>query len=162
MTSRAQSTWIDTQARAESLPEPGFGRRRRGDLDTNRPQLAVHCNAACQPQLSLRSYLFWSCSYACFSRICQTTIAPPRWVRKAIDWSHHAHRTSKNRWWYNILSIFGTYDRQSKLSQEQLNQLQKDTHFDKKELQQWYKGQGLHLAAFQYFRSPPSLHLQAF
>lgn len=33
---------------------------------------------------------------------------------------------------------------QSKLSQEQLNQLQKDTHFDKKELQQWYKGQ-LHL-----------------
>lgn len=30
--------------------------------------------------------------------------------------------------------------RQSKLSQEQLSQLQKDTHFDKKELQQWYKG----------------------
>ncbi|MCJ1376584.1 Neuronal calcium sensor 1 [Loxospora ochrophaea] len=29
---------------------------------------------------------------------------------------------------------------QSKLSQEELNQLQKDTHFDKKELQQWYKG----------------------
>ena len=36
---------------------------------------------------------------------------------------------------------------QSKLSQEQLNQLQKDTHFDKKELQQWYKGQ-LHLLQF--------------
>lgn len=33
---------------------------------------------------------------------------------------------------------------QSKLSQEQLNQLQRDTHFDKKELQQWYKG-GLRL-----------------
>lgn len=30
--------------------------------------------------------------------------------------------------------------RQSKLSQDELNQLQKDTHFDKKELQQWYKG----------------------
>lgn len=29
---------------------------------------------------------------------------------------------------------------QSRLSQEQLTQLQKDTHFDKKELQQWYKG----------------------
>lgn len=28
----------------------------------------------------------------------------------------------------------------SKLSQEQLSQLQKDTHFDKKELQQWYRG----------------------
>ncbi|KAH8753936.1 hypothetical protein BGZ57DRAFT_942623 [Hyaloscypha finlandica] len=29
---------------------------------------------------------------------------------------------------------------QSKLSQEQLNELQRSTHFDKKELQQWYKG----------------------
>ena len=34
-----------------------------------------------------------------------------------------------------------TKNRQSKLSQEQLTQLQKDTHFDKKELQQWYKGE---------------------
>lgn len=32
------------------------------------------------------------------------------------------------------------FSSQSKLSQEQLNQLQKDTRFDKKELQQWYKG----------------------
>ncbi|POS69388.1 calcium-binding protein NCS-1 [Diaporthe helianthi] len=31
-------------------------------------------------------------------------------------------------------------NRQSKLSQEQLAELQKSTHFDKKELQQWYKG----------------------
>jgi Ca2+-binding EF-hand superfamily protein len=30
--------------------------------------------------------------------------------------------------------------RQSKLSDEQLKKLQRDTHFDKKELQQWYKG----------------------
>jgi hypothetical protein len=30
--------------------------------------------------------------------------------------------------------------RQSKLSQDQLAELQKSTHFDKKELQQWYKG----------------------
>jgi len=30
--------------------------------------------------------------------------------------------------------------RQSKLSQEQLTELQRSTHFDKKELQQWYKG----------------------
>lgn len=34
---------------------------------------------------------------------------------------------------------------QSKLSQQELLDLQKATHFDKKELQQWYKGQqGLH------------------
>jgi hypothetical protein len=31
-------------------------------------------------------------------------------------------------------------DSQSKLSQEQLSELQRSTHFDKKELQQWYKG----------------------
>lgn len=31
--------------------------------------------------------------------------------------------------------------RQSKLSQDELNQLQRDTHFDKKELQHWYKGE---------------------
>jgi len=29
---------------------------------------------------------------------------------------------------------------QSKLTQQELNDLQKATHFDKKELQQWYKG----------------------
>jgi hypothetical protein len=30
---------------------------------------------------------------------------------------------------------------QSKLSQQELSDLQKATHFDKKELQQWYKGE---------------------
>jgi len=32
------------------------------------------------------------------------------------------------------------YHSQSKLSQQELADLQKATHFDKKELQQWYKG----------------------
>ena len=32
------------------------------------------------------------------------------------------------------------YHSQSKLSQQELADLQKSTHFDKKELQQWYKG----------------------
>lgn len=36
--------------------------------------------------------------------------------------------------------IYDADNRQSKLSQEQLVELQKSTHFDKKELQQWYKG----------------------
>lgn len=35
--------------------------------------------------------------------------------------------------------------RQSKLSHDELDQLQKDTHFDKKELQQWYKGESASL-----------------
>ena len=39
--------------------------------------------------------------------------------------------------------------RQSKLSQDELNQLQKDTHFDKKELQQWYKGKSMALILVQ-------------
>ena len=33
-----------------------------------------------------------------------------------------------------------SFDSQSKLSQQELSDLQKATHFDKKELQQWYKG----------------------
>jgi hypothetical protein len=37
--------------------------------------------------------------------------------------------------------------RQSKLSQEQLSELQRSTHFDKKELQQWYKGREISLLA---------------
>jgi neuronal calcium sensor 1 len=36
------------------------------------------------------------------------------------------------------------YHSQSKLSQQELADLQKATHFDKKELQQWYKGMHVH------------------
>ena len=36
---------------------------------------------------------------------------------------------------------FHREDSQSKLSQQELSDLQKATHFDKKELQQWYKGE---------------------
>jgi len=38
---------------------------------------------------------------------------------------------------HHLLTNFSS---QSKLSQEQLSELQRSTHFDKKELQQWYKG----------------------
>ena len=37
---------------------------------------------------------------------------------------------------------------QSKLSQQELSDLQKATHFDKKELQQWYKGESEAKAAY--------------
>lgn len=43
-----------------------------------------------------------------------------------------------------------TMRRQSKLSQDQLLELQKSTHFDKRELQQWYKGE----SSFIPFPSP--------
>lgn len=51
------------------------------------------------------------------------------------SWDHEtgAHLTIGN----NKLIVHYS---QSKLSQQELNDLQKATHFDKKELQQWYKG----------------------
>lgn len=39
---------------------------------------------------------------------------------------------------------------QSKLSQDQLSELQRSTHFDKKELQQWYKGMCHHHLSYTY------------
>jgi hypothetical protein len=47
--------------------------------------------------------------------------------------------------------------RQSKLSQEQLSELQRSTHFDKKELQQWYKG-----ISSLYSISPPFTNIFRF
>jgi neuronal calcium sensor 1 len=44
-------------------------------------------------------------------------------------------------------SLTVRYHSQSKLSQQELADLQKATHFDKKELQQWYKGTGLQMHA---------------
>jgi hypothetical protein len=41
---------------------------------------------------------------------------------------------------YRVLMRIRETSRQSKLSQQELAELQKATHFDKKELQQWYKG----------------------
>lgn len=45
--------------------------------------------------------------------------------------------------WIEVLKEKLTFHRrsQSKLSQQELSDLQKATHFDKKELQQWYKGE---------------------
>ena len=40
---------------------------------------------------------------------------------------------------HDMLTLY-TSPSQSKLSQQELIELQKATHFDKKELQQWYKG----------------------
>ncbi|OAA40828.1 calcium sensor NCS-1 [Beauveria brongniartii RCEF 3172] len=60
-------------------------------------------------------------------------MALPRW-----------RNTTPGPWALPLQSIFlvttPCHRRQSKLSQEQLLELQKSTHFDKKELQQWYKG----------------------
>ena len=39
------------------------------------------------------------------------------------------------------------FNSQSKLSQQELSDLQKATHFDKKELQQWYKGESFVLVS---------------
>lgn len=47
---------------------------------------------------------------------------------------------------------------QSKLSQQELSDLQKATHFDKKELQQWYKGE---LAAMHHMSDQALTSYQA-
>lgn len=51
---------------------------------------------------------------------------------------------------YSLLTHLNS---QSKLSQEELIQLQKSTHFDKKELQQWYKGQPPHVTISAFSRA---------
>ena len=51
---------------------------------------------------------------------------------------------------------------QSKLSQQELTELQKATHFDKKELQQWYKGKLRPLLPYvqtSYLKTDESLYL---
>ena len=43
---------------------------------------------------------------------------------------------------FEVNPLANVHCSQSKLSQDELAQLMKSTHFDKKELQQWYKGTG--------------------
>ena len=54
-----------------------------------------------------------------------------------IHWSHF-HRINDSQEWQTLTRNLRCST--SKLSQDELVQLQKETHFDKKELQQWYKG----------------------
>jgi hypothetical protein len=77
------------------------------------------------------------------------SVTPIKSLKSRLSWdSFHLglRRTSNN---LDICNLVATAeeenpltedDRQSKLSQEQLSELQRSTHFDKKELQQWYKG----------------------
>lgn len=65
-----------------------------------------------------------------------------QWIKKLNPFDHGVSSRTEH-----FIAILGAPDceltsisRQSKLSQEQLSELQRSTHFDKKELQQWYKG----------------------
>ena len=77
----------------------------------------------CLPRLGL----LWAIVMNCYK---DYIIGKHRSLRSHKDYKGRASRRVR------VLMRFS----QSKLSQEQLNQLQRDTHFDKKELQQWYKG----------------------
>jgi hypothetical protein len=70
-------------------------------------------------------------------------------LQKLKDWIKKLNPLDRGvtLWTEHFIAKLGTPDggltsisRQSKLSQEQLTELQRSTHFDKKELQQWYKG----------------------
>lgn len=55
-------------------------------------------------------------------------------------WGNRMLPRFKTAYWISLtLSDVDQY-RQSKLSAAELEELQRATHFDKKELQQWYKG----------------------
>lgn len=60
----------------------------------------------------------------------------PRLPERGGTQEHHLHY--RRRKMVNVLKLLR--GSQSKLSSQELGDLQKATHFDKKELQQWYKG----------------------
>src|SRR4051794_25893984 len=63
-----------------------------------------------------------------------------RWTLLKRAWRDPVLRHRRWRLLLSMLTrVLGNL-RQSKLSQQELAELQKATHFDKKELQQWYKG----------------------
>lgn len=55
-------------------------------------------------------------------------------------WSALSSRGAVKKLEFKYEKLIVQYHSQSKLSQQELADLQKATHFDKKELQQWYKG----------------------
>lgn len=55
-------------------------------------------------------------------------------------WEELSSRSAVERVQIENKKLIVRYYSQSKLSQQELADLQKATHFDKKELQQWYKG----------------------
>lgn len=74
------------------------------------------------------------------------------WIKKLNPFDPSVSRRTER-----FIATLGTPDgeltsisRQSKLSQEQLSELQRSTHFDKKELQQWYKGTSSHFTISRF------------
>ena len=63
-----------------------------------------------------------------------------RWRLLKRAWKDPVLRHRRWRLLLRVLMRIWENFRQSKLSQQELAELQKATHFDKKELQQWYKG----------------------
>ena len=67
-------------------------------------------------------------------------------------WESLSTRSPVERIDMGTVSLTVHYHSQSKLSQQELADLQKATHFDKKELQQWYKGRELQARAGEAVR----------
>jgi hypothetical protein len=78
-----------------------------------------------------------------------------RWTLLKRAWKDPVLRHRRWRLLLSVLTRIWENFRQSKLSQQELAELQKATHFDKKELQQWYKG--LPDSPFSIAYIPPAL-----
>lgn len=83
------------------------------------------------PHTTSQSYIDWRAQkYTAFQ------IAVHNMGEELGEFTNTAYMTIKS----NGLILNARASSQSKLSQQELGDLQKATHFDKKELQQWYKG----------------------
>lgn len=128
--SATQSAVSDEYTNGESSHNPDEALQRRGSINTARRRPS-HV-----PRVSSESYPAFREKQKTAMRICLEDLKAQLHKATAVlgvEFCEHGK---------GVKLTFGP-DRQSKLSQQELQDLQKATHFDKKELQQWYKGMRL-------------------
>lgn len=113
--------------------EPEQERKDSTNQNETLPQLSLANHARRRPSHVPRqvssSYPAFKAKQECALKICVNGLAEE--VAKSTGMGRIEMLKGK-------LTVY--FRSQSKLSQQELSELQKATHFDKKELQQWYKG----------------------
>lgn len=126
----AETAVSDQDASEEEPYHPDEAMHRRGSINTARRRPS-HV-----PRVNSESYPAFRKKQKAAMRICLKELKSQLHRAMAVlgmEFCEHG----------NGLELTFDRDRQSKLSQQELQDLQKATHFDKKELQQWYKGMDL-------------------